>query len=256
MADAAKAGAAEEETEFVQELLKFPEVFVYRVPPLTSVQSGHRAETWGLEKPFATCSMKVMAKGDTIMLQLTNNEKQGQLVAACPIALTTEGEGQTLEYWLEAVKDSARYFVIRMVDVKSKKQALLGVGFRDRNSAFEFQEALDHHFRRVLRLRGITVKAQGQELILSGADHPDEDNDEDTEEGTVKKVEVKPAVDLSLKAPIKLNLKATKPSTASTSSAPFSIPTTTAAVAQTTSAATSAPKTQKPEDVDWGDFES
>jgi len=229
--------ADESETEFVQELVKFPEVFVYRVPPLTSVQTGHRAETWGLEKPFATCNMKVLAKGDTILLQLFSTEKQGQLVAACPIAL--EGE-QTLEYWVEQVKDSARYFVIRMVDQKSKKQALLGVGFRDRNPAFEFQEALSHHFRRVMRLRGIVNKDELPDPAMASADHPDDEEDED--EAAKKKAEAsKPAIDLSLKQPIKIAIKGTKTAAAAP---PIQAP-----------SAPSPLEKLKADDVDWGDFE-
>jgi hypothetical protein len=216
------------------------------VPPQTSVQSGHRAETWGLEKPFATCNMKVLAKGDAIMLQLFSAEKPGQLVAACPIAL--EGD-QTLEYWVEPVKDSSRYFVVRMVDQKSKKQALLGVGFRDRNPAFEFQEALSHHFRRVMRLRGIVNKDEIDDPAFKPADGPDDDDEaEGEEEGSApaKKPEPK-ALDLSLKAPIKLAIKGTK--TASAAPAPAS-----SGFSLAPPPAASAPKA-KAEDVDWGDFE-
>jgi len=231
------------ETEFVQELLKFTEIFVYKVPPLTSVQTGHRAETWGLEKPFATCTMKVLAKGDTVMLQLFSIEKAGQLVAACPIAL--EGD-QTLEYWVEPVKDSGRYFVIRMVDNKSKKQALLGIGFRERTPAFEFQEALGHHFRRVMRARGIVNKDEVEDPSLA-ADHPDEDEDE---VHSTKKVEAKPAIDLSLKAPIKINLKGAKANAnaPATSTPGFN------SVAPPP-VATSQSKKAGADDVDWGDFE-
>ena len=235
----------EDETEYVQELLRFSEVFVYRVPPLTSVQTGHRAETWGLETPFATCMMKVLAKGDTIMLQLFSTEKQGQLIAACPINL--EGD-QTLEYWVEQVKDSARYFVIRMVDAKSKKQALLGIGFRERNPAFEFQEALSHHFRRVMRLRGIVNKDDVDDPALKPADQADVEEEEDEDSAEKKSASVKAGIDLSLKQPIKIAIKGTKtapPVTAPISSDPqpgFSL----------------APPPTKPaaeEDVEWGDFE-
>jgi hypothetical protein len=239
---------SESETEYVQELLKFSEVFVYKVPPLTSVQAGHRAETWGLEKPFATCTMKVLAKGDAIMLQLFSVEKQGQLIAACPIAL--EGD-QTLEWWVEQVKDSARYFVIRMVDNKSKKQALLGIGFRDRDKAFEFQEALSHHFRRVMRLRGVKDKNEEQDLSLTSADHPDHDDDDDEDKkASDQPVAAKPAIDLSLKQPIKIAIKGTKTAPASTSSA------TSPLVPSLAGFSLSLPPAAKTEDVDWGDFES
>ena len=215
----------EEETDYVQEILKFSEVFVYKVPPLTSVHSGHRAETWKLESPFATCSMKVLAKGDTILLQLFSIEKQGQLVAACPIDLEKDetNPGSKLEYWVEAVKDSARYFVIRMVDVKSRKQALLGIGFRERPAAFEFQEALNHHFNRVLRLRGVTQKKH-------------EDDDEEVEKQATQVANQ--FSDLSLKQPIKLVIPGTK-----------------AGNRQAPAAQVNQSKQEMDDDVDWGDFQ-
>lgn len=190
------------ETEFVQLLVKFNEVFVYKVPPLTSVQAGHRAETWGLEKPFATSTMKVLAKGDVILLQIFSSENPSQLVAACPIALATDQTQPEarLEYWVESVKDSARYFVVRMVDAQARKQALLGIGFRERNSAFEFQEALNHHFNRVMRLRGVVQKPDGENLLGDDKEEVDSSVSKTTQSFS----------DLSLKKPIKLSFPSKK----------------------------------------------
>ena len=234
----------QEETEFVQLLVQFGEVFVYKVPPLTSVQSGHRAETWGLEKPFATSSMKVLAKGDVIMLQIFSIDKPGQLVAACPIALakdTSQPEAKP-EYWVEPVKDSARYFVVRMVDAKAKKQALLGVGFRERNSAFEFQEALNHHFKRVMRLRGVTLKPEG-ENIMGG---------EEEEQTSQTAAVTKSMADLSLRKPIKLNIPLKKDSEPAHFDPPQS---SIAHQSQVTTSVSKADATLDVDDEEWGDFQ-
>lgn len=228
----------EKETEYVMELLRFAEVFVYKVLVAPGVQTtGHRAETWKLDTPFATCSLKILSKGEAAMLQLFNIEKDKGLVAACPIALDLDQSKPeaNLEFWVEQVKDSSRYFVIRMVDPKTKRQALLGIGFRDRNAAFEFQEALEHHFKRVLRLRGAVKKSL------------DEEEEEDLGLNALKISSAVETKATALKAPIKLNIPGTKsaaaPSTGAYATSAFSL--------------APPPDTIKAseEDVDWGDFQ-
>lgn len=59
---------------------------------------------------------------------------QGELFAQCPYDKTGKS--------VEAVLDSSRYFVLKVVDVKTGKHAYLGMGFQDRGEAFDFQVAL------------------------------------------------------------------------------------------------------------------
>ena len=131
--------AAEQDgDEAVIELWRAAEVFVYKVPPLTSTQ-GYKAADWNLEKPQVTGSLKLLSKGHTVRVEIF--DLKGTKIASCPITLDEDATkpASSLEWWVETVKDSSRYFVVRAVDPASKRQALLGVGFRERNAAFEFQ---------------------------------------------------------------------------------------------------------------------
>lgn len=124
-----------EEIEYV--LLNKKEVMVYNVPPATSA-SGYRAGEW------TNCiwkgKLQVCAKGDILIIKLMD-ATSGAIFAACPI-----GPDQEVEKVLERTVDSSRYFVLTMTD-KSGRKAHLGMGFDDRNDAFDFYAAIQD-FRR------------------------------------------------------------------------------------------------------------
>lgn len=63
----------------------------------------------------------------------------GDLFAACPVD-TFPGLA------VEPVSDSSRYFVLRLQD-PSGKHAFVGLGFQDRGDAFDFNVALQEHFK-------------------------------------------------------------------------------------------------------------
>lgn len=133
-----------------QTLCRIGQVFVYRVPPMkTSV--GHRAEDWNLAKPAATCSMQILQQDNTLLIQLLRNVEssptsttemflfaQAKLVfdiscggTTCSTSTGKEQQQQQqkpIEYWVEPVVDSSRYFVIRCEDERTKRQAFVGIG--------------------------------------------------------------------------------------------------------------------------------
>lgn len=135
-----------------QTLCRIGQVFVYRVPPMkTSV--GHRAEDWNLAKPAATCSMQILQQDNTLLIQLLRNVEssptsttetflfaQAKLVfdissnTTCSTSTGKEQQQQQqkpIEYWVEPVVDSSRYFVIRCEDERTKRQAFVGIGTFD-----------------------------------------------------------------------------------------------------------------------------
>merc|ERR1712130_822147 len=69
-----------------------------------------------------------------------------ELFAACPI---DQYPGPAVE----AVTDSSRYFVIKIVD-DNGRSAFIGIGFSDRSDSFDLNVALQDHFK------GVTKEAE------------------------------------------------------------------------------------------------
>jgi hypothetical protein len=113
-------------------ILNKRECFAYNVPPATSA-SGHKAGDW------SNCIWKgrlqVCAKGEILIIKLLD-PNNGAIFAACPIPPST-----TVDKVVERTVDSSRYFVLTMSD-KSGRKAHLGMGFDDRNDAFDFNATL------------------------------------------------------------------------------------------------------------------
>mmetsp|Transcript_13992 Transcript_13992/g.22868 ORF Transcript_13992/g.22868 Transcript_13992/m.22868 type:complete len:246 (+) Transcript_13992:45-782(+) len=173
------------------QLLTIPEVFVYKIPPLQG-SSGHRAADWNLEKPALTGRLRVIGKGGKVIIQVLqvpeDSSKLPQLFVSCPIKLDpdTKKPSSRLEHFVEAVQDSSRYFVLRAEDERTKRHAYIGIGFQERQSAFDLRAALDDELKRISR----------------GDDFDDEENEELPPPAA-------PAVDRSLKdgQTIKVNIK-------------------------------------------------
>lgn len=149
-----------------QTLLKMDEVFVYRIPPcLTS--GGHRADDWNLAKPQATCSIIVLRRDSALLIRLFSEQsKEGGppgatekvLFAQCRINLEVDDAQSSssakqnphrskpsIDYWVEPVTDSSRYFVMRISDEKTGREAHVGMGFRERNDALSFKMSLQEY---------------------------------------------------------------------------------------------------------------
>ncbi|XP_042334300.1 adaptin ear-binding coat-associated protein 2 isoform X2 [Sceloporus undulatus] len=140
--------AAEEEPESV--LCVKPEVHVYRVPPRAS-NRGYRAAEWHLEQPAWSGRMRVTAKGSLAFVKL-EDRRSGELFAQAPLE-------QFPSAALEGVQDSSRYFVLRVEDGDGRR-AFVGVGFVDRGDAFDFNVALQDHFKWVKQQRELDKEAQ------------------------------------------------------------------------------------------------
>ena len=119
-----------EEIEYT--ILNKKECFAYNVPPATSA-TGYKASEW------SNCIWKgrlqVCAKGDILIIKLMDSNS-GAIFAACPIAPNIP-----IDKVVERTVDSSRYFVLTLSD-KSGRKAHLGMGFDDRNDAFDFNATI------------------------------------------------------------------------------------------------------------------
>ncbi|CAG5012601.1 unnamed protein product [Parnassius apollo] len=118
-------------------LLVKNEVFVFKIPPRPS-NRGYRAADWNLQEPQWTGRMRLVAKGDELIMKL-EDKASGELFAKCPI---DKYPGVALE----AVTDSSRYFVVRIQD-DNGRTAYIGLGFGDRSDSFDLNVALQDHFK-------------------------------------------------------------------------------------------------------------
>ncbi|XP_017688917.1 PREDICTED: adaptin ear-binding coat-associated protein 2 isoform X1 [Lepidothrix coronata] len=114
-----------------------PAVLVYRVPPRAS-NRGYRAAEWQLDQPAWSGRLRITARGSTAFIRL-EDKTSGELFAQAPVE-------QFPGIAVESVTDSSRYFVIRIED-ENGRRAFIGVGFADRGDAFDFNVALQDHFK-------------------------------------------------------------------------------------------------------------
>lgn len=114
-----------------------PEVHVYRIPPRAS-NRGYRAADWKLDEPAWSGRMKITSKGKVAFIKL-EDKNTGELFAQAPVE-------QYPGCVVEAVTDSSRYFVVRIED-ENGRHAFIGLGFADRGDSFDFNVALQDHFK-------------------------------------------------------------------------------------------------------------
>lgn len=121
--------ADEEQAEFT--VMNKGEVLVYEIPPNTS-SSGHKADEW--KKCIWRGSCRVVGKGKDMYVKMLDGTT-GALFAQCHIP-----NGDHDKY-VERTIDSSRYFVLKIKH--GERHAFVGLGFEDRNDAFDFNCALN-----------------------------------------------------------------------------------------------------------------
>ena len=117
------------------------ECYVYQIPPLKN-ESGHRANDWDVNKWLWSGALKVTATG-TLLKIILYDPATGALFATCPVA----AHGNKA---VDQVIDSSRYFVLRLDDGKGR-HAFIGMGFRDRSYAYDFNATMQDHWDGVRR---------------------------------------------------------------------------------------------------------
>lgn len=176
----------EEEEAFEHTLLVVREVSVFKIPPRTT-SGGYKCGEWLQTDKIWTGRLRVVSCGDRCEIRL-EDPGSGDLFAACFVL-----PGQR-ESAVETVLDSSRYFVLRIEDGRGK-HAFVGLGFGERNEAFDFNVALSDHEKYVKR---------------------EQDKETGGEEADDGQIDIHPAVNRRLKEgeTIRINVK-NKPSTGS-----------------------------------------
>lgn len=173
---------------------------MYKVPPLTTA-SGHRAESFGLDNPLFTGHLKVIQtdlklrvaiyryKDVTTLLTTPENLI---LFGECPIEIEPKGD---ITPFVDSVADSSRYFVIRIKDPASKRSVSIGIGFRERETAFDFKSSLNEYVRYVDRMCTANEMSKEQADLMG---------DDEEAAGAVKQLK-----DMSLQEGVKIHVKGT-----------------------------------------------
>ncbi|KAK8919161.1 hypothetical protein KSP39_PZI021303 [Platanthera zijinensis] len=141
--DEARGGQDDEEEELQSvELILFhvKECYVYLIPPRKTAAS-YRADEWDVNKWHWEGALKVISKGEECIIRL-EDRATGELFAR---AFLRTGEPHPVE----PVIDSSRYFVLRVEENIGgrHRHAFIGVGFRERAHAYDFQAALHDHMK-------------------------------------------------------------------------------------------------------------
>ncbi|XP_015891305.1 uncharacterized protein At1g03900 isoform X1 [Ziziphus jujuba] len=132
----------EEEEAFEHTLLVVREVSVYKIPPRTT-SGGYKCGEWLQSDKIWSGRLRVVSCKDRCEIRL-EDPNSGDLFAACFVH-----PGQR-ENAVETVLDSSRYFVLKIED-GTGKHAFIGLGFSERNEAFDFNVALSDHEKYVRR---------------------------------------------------------------------------------------------------------
>ncbi|PIA45419.1 hypothetical protein AQUCO_01700750v1 [Aquilegia coerulea] len=132
----------EEEESFEHTLLVVREVSVFKIPP-RSTSEGYKCGEWLQSDKIWSGRLRVVSCKERCEIRL-EDPNSGELFAACFVL-----PGQR-ENSVETVLDSSRYFVLKIEDGRGK-HAFIGLGFAERNEAFDFNVALSDHEKYVKR---------------------------------------------------------------------------------------------------------
>lgn len=100
------------------------------------------------------CSLRIERRGDVLLGVFTFQKEGGKgssLFALCKIDLV--GAPFDMEHYVKPVADSSRYFAVRVTDEKGGREAVIGLGFREREEAADFSQCLINYHNAIARER-------------------------------------------------------------------------------------------------------
>lgn len=118
----------EDEIEYT--LLNKNECMLYQIPPATA--AGHKADDW--KDCVWRGKLRISAKANDLFIKFVHasGENLGNSLVEVQVV---DGE---CDKYVERATDSSRYFAIKVVDASGAKKTFIGLGFKERNDAFDF----------------------------------------------------------------------------------------------------------------------
>ena len=114
------------------------------------------------------CSLRIERRGDVLLVVFTfrkEDSKGSALFALCKIDLVYSDE--PMMHYVQPVGDSSRYFAVRVTDEKGGREAVVGLGFREREEAEDFCQCLANYSNAIARERlSNAMEMADQEEIL------------------------------------------------------------------------------------------
>lgn len=110
-----------------------------------------RADEWNLRKPLQECSLRIERRGEILLIVFTY-KKEGSpptLFAISKVDLV--GTSHSMDHWVQPVGDSSRYFALRVTDEKGGREAVIGLGFREREEAEDFSQCIVNYQNAIMR---------------------------------------------------------------------------------------------------------
>lgn len=100
------------------------------------------------------CSLRIERRGDVLLVVFSfqkEGEKGSKLFALCKIDLV--GTGNSMDHFVQPVGDSSRYFAVRVTDETGGREAVVGLGFREREEAADFSQCLINYYNAIAKER-------------------------------------------------------------------------------------------------------
>lgn len=111
------------------------------------------ADEWNLRKPMQECSLRIERRGDILLVVFTY-KKEGSPPSLFAVSkVDPVNTGETIDHWIQPVGDSSRFFAIRVTDEKGGREAVIGLGFREREEAEDFTQCIINYQNAIHRER-------------------------------------------------------------------------------------------------------
>ncbi|CAO1623518.1 unnamed protein product [Parajaminaea phylloscopi] len=170
------------EGAYLSTLFQARQVYVYRIPPRSSVNAGYKANDWADAKTGDLASTAIWkgrlrvleyeqsaVEGDETSAKATQCEirledaDSGEVFAVCPYSVKSAAEA------VEPVTDSSRYFVLCVQS--GGRKAFVGMGFEDREQSFDFNICLSSWVKQQQRIASGTAATDEQDGSTGPSPH-------------------------------------------------------------------------------------